>query len=144
MWIFSGINSPDILALCETNLHHSNDSGNFLVRGYLPLIWNDSITHVNFLAVYAKEGLPFERDLSVENSEDSYLCFWLALLHAVSYFICLYRSPSTPLCTVFYSISSNIDEVLLINPSANVFVFADFNVHHKDWLTFSGGADRSG
>ena len=31
-------NSPDILALCETNLHNSVDSGNFSVRGYLPLI----------------------------------------------------------------------------------------------------------
>ena len=31
-------NSPDILALCETNLDHSTDSGNFSVRGYLPLI----------------------------------------------------------------------------------------------------------
>ena len=48
------------------------------------------------------------------------------------------------LCTVSYSISSNIDEVLSINPSANVFVFGDFNVHHKDWLTYSGGTDRSG
>ena len=32
-------NSPDILALCETNFDDSIDSGNFLVRGYLPLIW---------------------------------------------------------------------------------------------------------
>ena len=48
------------------------------------------------------------------------------------------------LCTVFYSISSNIDEVLSINPSANVFVFGDFNVHHKDWLTYSVGTDRPG
>ena len=48
------------------------------------------------------------------------------------------------LCTVFDSISSNIDEVLSINPSANVFVFEDFNVHHKDWLTYSGGTDRPG
>ena len=31
-------NSPDILALCETNLDVSNDSGNFSVSGYLPLI----------------------------------------------------------------------------------------------------------
>ena len=44
---------------------------------------------------------------------------------------------------VFDSISSNIDEVLSINPSANVFVFGDFNVHHKDWLAYSGGIDRS-
>ena len=48
------------------------------------------------------------------------------------------------LCTVFDSISSNIDEVLLIKPSANVFVFGDFNIHHKDWLTYSGETDRPG
>ena len=42
------------------------------------------------------------------------------------------------------SISSNIDEVLLINPSTNVFVFGDFNAHHKDWVTYFGGTDRSG
>ena len=80
------------------------------------------------LASYVKEELSFVRDLSLENSADSYLCFRLALLHSVSYFFFLYRSPSSALCTVFDSISSNIDEVLLINPSANVFVFGDFNV----------------
>ena len=87
------------------------------------------------LAVYMKERLPFARDLSLENSTDSYLCFRLAFLHLVSQFFFLYRSPSSYLFTVFDSISSNIDEVLSINPSANVFVIADFNVHHKDWLT---------
>ena len=91
-----------------------------------------------------KEGLPFARDLSLENSADSYLCFRLALLHSVSYFFFLYRSPSSALCTVFYSISSNIDEVLSINPSANFFVFGDFNIHHMDWLTYSGETHRSG
>ena len=62
----------------------------------------------------------------------------------MSYFFFLCQSPSSLLCTVFDSISSNIDEVLSINPSANVFVFGDFNVHHKDWLTYSGGTDRLG
>ena len=62
----------------------------------------------------------------------------------MSYFFFLDRSPSSSLCTVFDSISSNIDEVLSINPSANVFVFGDFNVHYKDWLTYSGGTDRPG
>ena len=97
------------------------------------------------LAVYVKEGLPIARDLSLENSADSYLCFQLALLYSVSYFFFLYLlSPSSSLCMVFDSISWNIDEVLSINPSANVFVFGDFNVHHKDWLTYSGGADKPG
>ena len=100
--------------------------------------------HGHSYAVYVKEGLPFARDLSLENSADSYLCFRLALLHSVSYFFFLCRSPSSALCTVFDSISSNIDEVLSINPSANVFVFGDFNVHHKDWLTYSSGTDRPG
>ena len=136
-------NSPDILALCETTLDDSTDSGNFSVRGYLPLIRKDSGTHMHGLAVYVKEGLPFARHLSLENSADSYLCFRLALLHSVSYFFFLYRSSSAALCTVFDSISSNIDEVLSINPSA-VFVFGDFNVHHKDWLTYSSGTDRPG
>ena len=71
-------------------------------------------------------------------------CFQLALLHSMSYFFFLYRSTSSSLCTVFDSVSSNIDEVLSINPSANVFVFGDFNVHHKDWLTYSGATDRPG
>ena len=37
-----------------------------------------------------------------------------------------------------------IDEVLSINPSANVLVIGDFNIHYKDWLTYSGGSDRPG
>ena len=48
------------------------------------------------------------------------------------------------LCTVFDSILSNTDEILSINPSANMFVFGDFNVRHNDWLTHSGGTDRPG
>ena len=43
----------------------------------------------------------------------------------ITFFVFVYR---------FYSISSNTDEVLSINPSANMFVFGDFNIHHKDWL----------
>ena len=38
---FPESNSHDILALCETDLVDSNDSGNFSVRGYLPLIRMD-------------------------------------------------------------------------------------------------------
>ena len=64
-------------------------------------------------------------------------------VYAPPYFFFLYRSTSS-LCTVFDSISSNIHEVLSINQSANVFVFGDFNIHHKLWLTYSGGTDGPG
>ena len=124
------------LSLNQTLLDESIDSGNFSMRGYHPLIEKDSSTHMHGLTVYVKEGLSFARDLPLENIADSYLRFRLALHHSVSsYFFFLNRSPS-PLCTVFDSISANIDEVLSINPSANVFVFGDFNIHHKDWLTY--------
>ena len=83
-------NSLDILALCETDLDDSIDSGNFSVRRYFPLIQKYSITYMHGLAVYVKEGLPFARVLSLESFEDSYLCFRLALLHSVSYLLFLY------------------------------------------------------
>ena len=50
-------NSPDIPALCEINLDHSLASGDFSMRGYLPLFLKDCATHVHGLAVYVKEGL---------------------------------------------------------------------------------------
>ena len=83
-------NSPDILALCETNLDDSIDSGNFSVRGYLPLIRKDSSTHIHGLTVYVKEGLPFTWNLSLEDSEDSYffnhllLCAWFLILFCLT------------------------------------------------------------
>ena len=45
---------------------------------------------------------------------------------------------------VFDSISCNINEILSIYPSTNVFIFGYFNIHHKNWLIYSGGTDRSG
>ena len=73
-----------------------------------------------------------------------FLGFQLALFHSVFYFFHLYQSPSSSLCMFFDSISLNINEVLSINPSVNVLVSGDFNIHHKDWLTYSGGTERSG
>ena len=107
------------------------------MRGDLPS------THMHGLKAYVKEELPFAWEFFLENSVDSYLCFRLALFHSVSYFFFLYRSLSLSSCMVFNSISSIIDEVLSVNPSANVFVFGEFNVHHKDSLTYPGGTDRT-
>ena len=69
--------------------------------------------------------------------------FGLALRHSISYFFFLHRSPSS-FCTAFDVVLSNRGEVRLVIPSAYVYVFRDFNVHHKDFLTYSGGTDRPG
>ena len=87
--------SPDVLALCETNLDNSIDSGNFSVRGYLPLIQKDSSTHMHGLAVFVKEGLPFAWYLSLENSADSYLF--------LTNFTSLSVLPLFPLSITFFS-----------------------------------------
>ena len=84
------------------------------------------------------------RNPFAQDSANFYFCFQQALLHSDSYFIFLYWSPSSWLCAIFDSVSSTIDEASLINPYTNVFVFGDFNVHHKDWLTYSGGTNRPG
>ena len=105
-------NSLDILALYETNLDDSIDSGNFSARGYLPLIRKGSITHTHGLAVYVKEGIPFAWDLSLENSADSYLCFCLALLHSVSYFFVVIHS--------FDSIWSNSSDSNFLSSNASI------------------------
>ena len=76
---FLELNSLDKLALFETNLDDSTESGNFFVRGYFPLIRKDYVTHMHGLVIYVKDGRPFTRDLSLENFVDSYLCFRLAL-----------------------------------------------------------------
>ena len=68
------LNSPESLALCETNLDNSIDFSNFSVRDYLPIIGMDFITHLHCLAIDVNEGVPSTRDLSLENSVDSYLC----------------------------------------------------------------------
>ena len=92
------------------------------------------MTHIYGYAVYVKEGLPFAWDLPLENLLDSYVFDWVYFTHclisfsSIKHLLCLYA-------TVFDSISSNIDEFLSMNTSANVFVFGVFNVHHKDWLT---------
>ena len=67
-------NLPDFFTVCETNLDDSLILPTSL-RSYLPLIRKDSATHMHDLAVWLKEGLPFARDLSLENSGDSYLGF---------------------------------------------------------------------
>ena len=62
----------------------------------------------------------------------------------------LYRSPSSSwffilfyLTQMRFSQSTHLLMYLSLDPSA-VFVFGDFNVHHKDQLSYSRGTDRSG
>ena len=71
--------------------------------------------------------------------------FQLALLYSVPHFFVLYWSLSSSLCTIFDTTSFNIDEVLSINPSADLlFLPLETNAHHKDLLTCSSETDGPG
>ena len=134
-------NFPDILGLCETNLDDSIDSN------------SDSLSSVNpkgFYYSYAwccslGEG---RTSFCTGLISRKFYGFLLKFSTSPNIFIVLLfflqQSASSTSCKVFDSISSNIDQVFSINPSANAFFFGDFNVHHKDWRTYSGGTDRPG
>ena len=136
-------NSPHILALCTTNLDESIDSGNFSVRGYLPLIWKDSSTYA-WSCSFCEGRTSFCMGLMSRKLCNFLLMFSTGFTSLSVLFLFPLWTTFFSLWTVFDSISSNIDEVLLINSSANVFIFGDFNVHHKHWLTYSGGTDWPG
>ncbi len=133
-------NSPDVLAMCETNLNPGISSSDFSVDGYLPLIRKDSDSHMHGLAVYARSNLPLARECTLESPNHPYMCFRLSLLHSTSYLFFLYRSPSSYDCTVIDVVSDNIDKALSSCPSANIIVFGDFNAHHDTWSNASDAA----
>ena len=129
---FLGSNSLNILALCEVNLDDPIDSGNFSVRSYLPLIQKYSVTHMHGLAVYLKEGFSFCMGLISRKVCGVLLVFdWLYFIQSlnsysfINHCLCLHAQ----FLIIFYLTT---DEVLLINPSSNVFVFGDFKacVHY--------------
>ena len=58
----------------------------FFCEGLSSFIQRDSATHMHGLTAYVKEWLPFGHDLSLENSADSYLSFWLAFTQCLTSF----------------------------------------------------------
>ena len=127
-------NSPDLLVLCETNLNPGISSFDFHVDSYLLLQHLDSDCHMHGLAVYVCNSLPIPRESRFQSSHHSFMCFHLALLHTISYLFFLYSSPSFQDCTLIDVVSENIDKIPSSCPSANIFVFSDFNTHHTTWL----------
>ena len=82
---FLSNSSPDIFALCETNLNPSVSNKNLNVAGYLPLVRKDSSTHMHGLGVYVRDNLPLARIPTLEDPNESFMCFRLSLLHSTSY-----------------------------------------------------------
>ena len=117
-------NSPDILALGETN---------FL--GWLSWFWHflcDGLSSFNpkgFYYSYAWScSLRERRAFFCKGLISRKFCGFLRMFSTG--FTSLSVLLLFPLSMHRFSIPSKIDEVLSIYPSANVFIFGDFNVHH--------------
>ena len=132
--------SCDILALCETNLDESTDSGNFSFCQRL-----SSFHPKGFYNSYASPCSLCE-GRTVLHSHRTYLqkTLWILILFltgVTSLYVLLLSPLSLTLFAVthvfFYSISSNIDEVLSMSqPGNNVFVFGDSSIHHKNGIGY--------
>ena len=113
----------DILAICKTELEDSVDSSNVSVRGYTPLIWKRSVTQIHGLACFVKESFFLHttylwKTLKIFMFSTGFTPFDVSLYFLLSIF--------------FFQSFFELDELLLINPSANIFAFRDFSIHHRD------------
>ena len=97
---------------------------------------------MHILGAYVRCNLPVARDLTLEDSNESFICFRLALLHSTTYLFFLYQSP-TPSYSVVEAVSSNIDKARGIQP-ADIIVCGDFNARNPDWLVHSHTTDAAG
>ena len=99
------------------------------MRAYLPFMWNDSVTHMHiwytWCHFWCEGGAFFCMGLIFRKLWQFLFIFSAGFTSFVVLFLFLYWSPSS-LCVVSDAISSKIDQVFSINPSANIFVFGDF------------------
>lgn len=84
--------SPEILALCETNMNSLISSIEFSVPCYLPLFRKGFNIHMHALGVCVREHLPQARELSFESPDCSYMFLYLSLLNSLIYLF-FYLSP---------------------------------------------------
>ena len=110
------------------------------MRGYLPFFPRGTCYSHAWSCTLCEWGTSFYKG-RISRNLDRLLCIILTGFHSVSY---LFFSIDYFLLLVegFDGISCNIDEVLSSNPLAKVFVFGDFNVCLKNWLTYSEGSGR--
>ena len=69
-------NKHDIFDFCDGNIQDSD----FQLPGYLPIHRKDA-GQIHSLGVYVKSNLPIAQETTLEDENESYMCFRLALLN---------------------------------------------------------------
>ena len=106
-------NNPDILALCETNLHDNIHDSDFQLSGYLPIHCKDA-GHMHGLGVYVKSNLSIAQEtIILEDENESYVfSSGATTFYYLHMFLCYL--PSSLSCSLVEAVSSNIDKALIL------------------------------
>ena len=110
----------------------------FLFEGLSSFNLKRCFTCMHGLVVYMKEGLTFALTKSLENSADAFWCFdliyfsqCLTSFSSINHLYCGYE---------WFLILFHLTQ-MRFSWSTHLLMCL---IHHKDWLTYSCGADRSG
>src|ERR1700755_643843 len=126
---------PHLLFLTETQVFECSDSKPYSVSSYCLY---PQFSAKGGCCAYVHNDVVCSRVFNLESSEFSTL--WLKLsCNSTTKFICsVYLSPnSTDYPKFFDYLNSKIEHILSSSPFSEIIVLGDFNVHHRQWLSFS-------
>ncbi len=136
--------APDLLILTELQIKQPLDVTHLQHHGFN---FYSSFRVKTGVCCYVKSSLAAchlkKLDLNTAHSQ----ALWLKLHHEQRYkYICLiYRSPNDrDFENLFASLSLQIEALLVNNPSCEIILLGDFNVHNTDWLPYSFSTDAAG
>ena len=127
--------------LCETNLEESIESGNFSVRGYLPLIQKDSTTNMHGLSL-CERGTSFCMGL-ISRKLCRFLLMFSTGITSLSVFTSSFSIDHLLHLSAQFLILCHLTQMRFSQSTHLLMLFVFGDVHH-DWLTYSGGTDQPG
>lgn len=139
--------SPQILALSETQVFNDVDSSQFNCQGYNFIY---SFFPHRGVGIYIRSDVPFTRHSELEYfSEARFSFIWISfrVRKSIIYFCFLYRSSELShelTADYFDRLSSSIDSIYSRSPGAEIVFAGDFNIHNRNWLPFSHNVDLPG
>ena len=134
---------PAILFLTETQITGSGDLTHLQFPNY-------NLFHCfrfkGGVCAYTHSSLPVSHLSSLDTVTPEFQFFWLKLSwpRCNKYYCGVYRSPNGSDSSIFQLLTIHCEDILQSDPTAEICVLGDFNVHNTDWLPFSSHTDAIG
>ena len=137
-------NKPHILSLTETQIRDPDDITYLRCPGYN---LHHAFRPKAGVCTYVRADLPVSRQTRYEQSNSDFQLLWLkiSIPHSTKFICTIYRSPnSSGHQDLFDHLTASIEHITQHNPSSEIVILGDFNIHNSDWLTHSTHSDASG